>query len=33
MKFVKVAGKKQIVTNGKKGSMTQFIYEKQKRRR
>jgi len=31
MKYIKVAGKKQINTNGKYGNMNKFIYGKKKK--
>lgn len=33
MKYIKVAGKKQINTSGKKGNMNKFIYGKKKGRK
>lgn len=30
MKYIKVAGKKQITTNGNRGNMNKFIYGKRK---
>ena len=32
MKYIKIAGKKQITTSGKNGNMNKFIYGKKKRK-